>query len=194
VDSTASPMCDMGPSNRRLRFRAPELPSTNRTSVQTGEIGRICPQGLPNWILEGLAFVTNYTAGLPSTLRLPPESTSMTSPRPRTTEDCLFLDLIVHQNVLKSAGTCAPKAPVLVWIHGGGYAEGYKDMEGTPGKIMAEDEDTIFVAINYVWVPLASFLDQRCRGMGCECGLLDQRLALEWVQQHIHKFGGDPSE
>ena len=31
-------------------------------------------------------------------------------------------------------------------------------------------------------------------GVTQNAGLLDQRFALEWVQQHIHLFGGDPSQ
>lgn len=31
-------------------------------------------------------------------------------------------------------------------------------------------------------------------GVTQNAGLLDQRFALEWVQQHVHLFGGDPSQ
>ncbi len=30
-------------------------------------------------------------------------------------------------------------------------------------------------------------------GVRSNAGLLDQRFALEWVQKHVHLFGGDPS-
>jgi carboxylesterase type B len=66
-------------------------------------------------------------------------------------------------------------------------------MEGTPGKIMAADEDTIFVSINYRLGAFGSISGPTLQEDGvANAGLLDQRLALEWVQQHIHKFGGDP--
>ena len=31
-------------------------------------------------------------------------------------------------------------------------------------------------------------------GVRSNAGLLDQRLALDWVQRYIHLFGGDPSQ
>jgi carboxylesterase type B len=142
-----------------------------------------------------MAFVTNYTAGLSFNASAFQSGINLDDlPQdPRTTEDCLFLDVIVHQNVLKSASTSRPKAPVLVWIHGGGYAEGYKDMEGTPGKIKAAGEDTIFVSINYRLGAFGFISGPTLQKDGvANAGLLDQRLALEWVQLHIPQFGGDP--
>lgn len=78
---------------------------------------------------------------------------------PRTTEDCLFLDVVVprgifHQVQQKKKDFVAKKklAPVMVWIYGGGFTGGDKTMYNPAGLIersMARGEDIIFVAINY---------------------------------------------
>jgi carboxylesterase type B len=73
------------------------------------------------------------------------------SPDPRTSEDCLFLDVIVPTSIFNatSAG-----APVLVWIYGGGYTEGDKSGSGDPAGLVATSQENgaegvIFVAMNY---------------------------------------------
>jgi carboxylesterase type B len=55
-------------------------------------------------------------------------------------------------------------------------------------------DGAIWVAMNYRlgafgFLSGPTFLEQ---GGVANAGLLDQRLALEWVQKNIHLFGGDP--
>ena len=57
-------------------------------------------------------------------------------------EDCLFLDITVPGGVDETN-----KKPVMVWIHGGGYAFGAKD--AYLGATLAKHGDVIIVAINY---------------------------------------------
>ena len=57
-------------------------------------------------------------------------------------EDCLFLDITVPGGVNKTQ-----KKPVMVWIHGGTYLFGSKDVY--LGATLAKHGDVIIVAINY---------------------------------------------
>lgn len=87
-----------------------------------------------------------------------------------------------------------PKAPVLVWIHGGGYTFGSKTSVGNPSGIIARagldnDEGVIFVSINY---RLGLFGWLSGSDVTPNLGLYDQRAALEWVQKYISRFGGSP--
>lgn len=83
-----------------------------------------------------------------------------------------------------------------VWIHSGGYVQGSKTNDGDPaGLIKASNASLIFVAINYRlgafgWLSGPEFQKQ---GGLSNAGLYDQRFALQWVQDHITQFGGDPN-
>lgn len=77
---------------------------------------------------------------------------------PRTTEDCLFLDILLPKTALEQNHSDNEvgerKLPVLVWIYGGGYTFGDKTTQtGAPGLIQRSmdngDEGVIFVAFNY---------------------------------------------
>jgi carboxylesterase type B len=86
-------------------------------------------------------------------------------------------------------------APVVVWIYGGGFVAGDKISGSDPAGLMARSQADgngpfIFVAMNYRlglfgWLAGSNEIDTNV-------GLLDQRLALRWVQENIHLFGGDP--
>lgn len=79
--------------------------------------------------------------------------------------------------------------PVLVWIHGGGYFAGSPASEWYDGRNFNRDA-LVTVSISYRlgfdgfgWIEDAP----------SNRGVLDWLLALEWVQQNIAAFGGDPA-
>jgi len=78
-----------------------------------------------------------------------------------------------------------------VWIHGGGYFGGSSNQPSYSASILASMGDVIVVSMNYRLGPLGflSLGDDSAHG---NYGLLDQQLALRWVQDHIAAFGGDP--
>lgn len=82
--------------------------------------------------------------------------------------------------------------PVLVWVHGGGFTFGSKNMYGDPAGLISRSRQygepgIIVVSINYR-LGLFGWLGGDILG---NLGLLDQKKALVWVQQHIGRFGGD---
>ncbi|KAF6235654.1 hypothetical protein HO173_006337 [Letharia columbiana] len=189
-----------------LRFRAPVPPHGRNTTVDNGSVGRICPQANPAWELIAAVFDPDYLEGKPFNLSatvagLANQSGSLPSLDPRTTEDCLFLDVVVPQNILKSASNSmnlTSGAPVLVWIYGGGYTAGDKSAHSPAGLIRAsqvnDTQGIIFVAMNYRLGALGWLAGPTLQSDGtANAGLYDQRLALQWVQDNIHIFGGDPN-
>ena len=163
---------------------------------------RSCPQATPEW--QGtlvLPFLSSLVSGQPfnSTESYTPpgaNSSSAVPPAgPGESEDCLFLDVTVPKSILTKAGQ-GFGAPVLVWIYGGGYTIGSKT--NNPAGLLAASGNSstgevIYVAINY---RLGAFGFQAGPSFNAEggvsnVGLHDQRFALEWVQKHIHLFGGD---
>jgi len=86
-------------------------------------------------------------------------------------------------------------ATVLVYIHGGGFTAGSKviDPAGLIARSQPDDgEGIIFVAINYR-LGLYGWLGGANDTIP-NLGLHDQLRALEWLQQYISLFGGDPNQ
>ncbi len=106
-------------------------------------------------------------------------------------EDCLRL------NVFTPALKDAKKRPVLVWLHGGGFANGNGiEHDGYNGENLARLGDAVFVSINHRLGPLgychlAGVGGERFAASG-NVGMLDCVAALEWVRDNIAGFGGDP--
>ncbi|KAH7374541.1 lipase [Plectosphaerella cucumerina] len=108
-------------------------------------------------------------------------------------EDCLNL------NVVRPAGHSTNESlPVLVWIFGGGlYTGSVADPQYNLSGIVRVSQDmgrpVIAVAMNYR-LNMYGFLQtpQLLLEGSSNAGLLDQRMALRWVQENIAAFGGDP--
>ncbi|KAH7371178.1 carboxylesterase family protein [Pyrenochaeta sp. MPI-SDFR-AT-0127] len=183
-----------------LRFRAPVPPESNRSAIQDGTTARICPNVRPTWMDAAGRYLYEYvTTGTFPAVKATNSSSSTTSVRvkdSRETEDCLFLDVIVPQSIFSRAAK-GKRAPVLVWIHGGGYALGHKSNGANPRGLLergmnSSSDGFVYVAINYRlgafgFLPLPSRQDEGTMN----AGFYDQRMALEWVQDNIHLFGGD---
>lgn len=211
-----------------LRFAKPQPPLQNRSTVNDGQDGRVCPQGTPSWTKERGLFVKQYLSD-PNNItdfeNVPPPGVVPAATPPGqgngfVTEDCLFLDVIVPISIYDQANKrAAPSgyggygghegqrpdrakgAPILVRSFGGGFYLGSKNSEGDPAGLVGQSISNaasapgmIYVGINYRlgalgWLAGPSF---NLEGGQSNAGLYDQRLAFEWIQQHIHLFGGDP--
>lgn len=104
-------------------------------------------------------------------------------------EDCLYLNVWTPR---QNRNTTELKT-VLVWIHGGGLNFGSASMDLYDGAILAAAGNVVVVSMNY---RLGSFgfmaLRNGANSAPGNQGLLDQVLALKWVQANIDRFGGDP--
>lgn len=109
-----------------------------------------------------------------------------------TSEDCLTINVYTPAT---ANSTQSSSLPVMVWIYGGSFASGSASESRYDGNnILDLSPDFVFVSFNYR-VGVMGFLvsQQMADEESLNLGLLDQKLALEWVQQNIHFFGGDPN-
>ncbi|MFN8024929.1 MAG: alpha/beta hydrolase [Acidimicrobiia bacterium] len=74
-------------------------------------------------------------------------------------------------------------APVLVQVHGGAWIIGDKRQQALPLMHHLAANGWVCVAPNYRLSPKATFPDH----------LVDVKLALKWVREHVAEYGGDPS-
>ncbi|MGJ5816515.1 carboxylesterase/lipase family protein [Paludibaculum fermentans] len=105
-------------------------------------------------------------------------------------EDCLYLNVWAPQWPAKTA------LPVMVWIHGGSNVIGSGGENGYDGAALAR-KGIVVVTLNYRLGVLGFFAHPELtrespHHASGNYGLLDQLAALQWVQQNITQFGGDP--
>jgi para-nitrobenzyl esterase len=120
---------------------------------------------------------------------LVPEWTSLNIREPMG-EDCLNLNVWTP-----NAGS--GKRPVLVWLHGGGYATGSPGMTPYDGTNLARKHDVVVVSIAH---RLNAFGFMYLAELGGEkyadasnAGMRDIIAGLEWIRENIARFGGDPA-
>jgi carboxylesterase type B len=153
------------------RFAAPK-PYTypHGSVVNATRPGAACPQQkVP---IQGLAVFDNVT---------------------HISEDCLTLRVDRPANTSSTA-----KLPVMAFIYGGGDSIGQiYDSAYEPGPMITnavqQGYPVLYVAMNYRVGVFGFAASDALNATGSlNAGLLDQRLGLNWIQEHIAAFGGDP--
>ena len=149
-----------------LRFRAPELPDSWEGIRDATSFSPVAPQSQR----EIMEFFGNDVSNM--------------------NEDCLYLNVW-------SPGADEKKRPVMVWIHGGAFVSGSGSGNWYDGASFANQGDVVVVTINYRlgilgFLHLAEMGGHEYATSG-NCSILDQVAALQWVQENIAAFGGDPN-
>jgi para-nitrobenzyl esterase len=153
----------------------------------------MAPQPPAPWVGVWDAFAyAGHALQSPNRPKRRPELETILGPADATPEgeDCLTLNLWTPG--LGDGG----KRPVMVWLHGGGFAYGSSNRVVTDGANLARRGDVVVVSVNhrlniFGFLHLADIggLDWAHSG---NAGVLDLVAALRWVRDNIERFGGDP--
>lgn len=180
----ATPVPAPGGSHAVVSTGAGDLQGVEREGVRSwrgipyaaapvGDLRWRAPQPPAAW--DGVRDATDFG---PDCLRAP-----STAPSPAS-EDCLFVN--VERPVLASE-----PLPVLVWVHGGGFVLGSGRSEATGGAAFVR-RGVLLVTFNYRLGRLGFLAHPDLGPESANAGLRDQVAALQWVQDNIADFGGDP--
>lgn len=156
-----------------LRWQAPQKAAYNWTPLQATRFGADCPQVNT----AGRSLLRNLTDIQRGVLTNLAGGSSMA-------EDCLKI------NVWSKPQTGEKKKAVLLWVYGGGFVTGSAASASYNGARFAADQDVVVVSIGYR-VGLMGFPSVPELFNDVNLGLLDQRLAVEWVRDNVELFGGD---
>lgn len=118
-------------------------------------------------------------------------------------EDCLYLNIWIPQKILSKAEegstfklTTSESLPVMIFIHGGGFTIGSGDDPYIKNSKF-NDNGIILISFNYR-LGLFGFFPvhdiTKDNPLVENLSLLDQRLAILWVIENIHHFGGNPNQ
>jgi para-nitrobenzyl esterase len=105
-------------------------------------------------------------------------------------EDCLVM------NIFTPGVNDNRKRPVMVWLHGGGFASGAGSAHSFDGNFLARSGDVVVVSVNhrlniFGHLCLADAGGEKYADSG-NVGLLDIVAVLEWVRDNVVHFGGNP--
>jgi para-nitrobenzyl esterase len=158
-----------------LRWAPPQLPAPWRGPRPATAFGPACPQRL-------------NAKGVPN-------AGGVVGP---TSEDCLLLNIWAPRAALRAGPNASDKAPVMVWLHGGGNSTGAGSLGAYDGSAFARD-GVILVTLNYRLGALGFFAHPAITRAAkadealANYGLMDQIAALRWVKRNIAALGGDPA-
>ncbi|GAC1424823.1 MAG: carboxylesterase family protein [Chitinophagaceae bacterium] len=142
------------------------------------------PQALHNW--DGVRKADKFG---PRAMQLPIFG-DMNFRSNGMSEDCLYL------NVWTPAPSGKERLPVLVYFYGGGFIAGDGSEPRYDGLSLAR-RGMVTITVNYRlgvfgFFSYSELTKESPHHASGNYGLMDQGAALQWVQQNIAAFGGDP--
>ena len=111
-----------------------------------------------------------------------------TDPREPLGEDCLVMNIW-------TPNPAGGRRPVMVWLHGGGFASGSGSYSIYEGRELARKHDAVAISINHRLNVFGYLYLAHLGGNwanASNAGMLDIVAALEWIRDNIAAFGGDP--
>src|SRR5256885_16020390 len=105
----------------KLAFDALVATTCRNPILNNRSVGSICPQASPAWSPIGKGFAIAYTQGIPFNITAAEAALAAanlsSTPDPRTTEDCLFLDVFVPKHIFNNRASAGKGkgAAVLDW-------------------------------------------------------------------------------
>lgn len=147
------------------------------------------PQKVTPW--EGIKDATNYGPICP-VLYEPVPSGEVKIPHRfwPASENCQYL------NVWTNSLDPTAKKAVMVWFHGGGFANGSSiEQVAYDGTNLARYGDVVVVTVNhrlnvFGFLDLSDFGEKYANAQNA--GIADLLASLMWVKENIEQFGGDP--
>ncbi len=157
-----------------------------------GDLRWQMPQPVEAW--DDILYAENWGDNCvqnPAPQRFPVNSATDMPDSPGMSEDCLYL------NVWTPAVSGAEQLPVMVWLYGGAYSEGGGSAPFSHGDHLAA-KGAVVVTFNYRTGALGFMAHPELtaaspHGASGNQALGDAIAALQWVQDNIAGFGGDPT-
>lgn len=158
-----------------------------------GPLRWLAPQKVAPW--SGVREATAYGSmaiQAENVFALPPDLLKLFTlgGQQKLSEDCLYL------NVWTSGLDAKKKRPVLFWCHGGAFITGSGSSPWSDGANLCRLDDVVVVSFNHRlgalgYLHLEDIAGGDFAGAGT-AGVRDIVAALDWVQENIAAFGGDP--
>lgn len=159
------------PYGKAERFMPAAKPASWEGIRSSMSYGPVCPTDVTTQVNDEIEFPFQHNWGYAN-------------------EDCLSL------NIWSSKINDSNKRPEMVWFHGGGFTAGSSiELPSYDGENLANKGNVVVVTVNHR-LNVLGFLDLSAYGekykSSPNVGLMDLVAALEWVQENIAQFGGDP--
>jgi para-nitrobenzyl esterase len=172
-----------------LRWRAPVAPDSWNGTIELTDWAPICAQFMKGMMQgeEDCLYINVWATNIPNSSVFDEDNAE---------------DSFAEARANATMARARALRPVMVWIHGGGFEEGSVQTYNGSNLMEQLGGSIVYVSTPYRLGPFGFLGSEALRkrtvgefgGTTGNYGMLDQRMALEWVKANIAQFGGDPNK